>query len=250
MKEIFRKGRTIIGFSIYDAFGAYILKEVGDIDFIVIGDSASMVLKGYEDVKHVTIMEMIEYFKTVKRIIDDKPVFIDLPYGTYGDMVDHRDTLHILRDLGVDGILVEGVYPKVIRDSLDLGLECIVHLGYMPKFDEYPRVIGEDDFDDLLRQVRYAEDLGCIAVKLELVKMDVARRIRESISIPVLGTGSGPYVDGHILVLYDFLGMTPKFKPRFVRIYIDIFRMGVEATRRLVRDILEGRYPDIDESYV
>ena len=37
------------------------------------------------------------------------------------------------------------------------------------------------------------------------------KRVSENVSIPIIGIGAGPDVDGQVLVLHDMLGMTHEF---------------------------------------
>ena len=50
-----------------------------------------------------------------------------------------------------------------------------------------------------------------------------AKKVVESVSIPIIGIGAGPDVDGQVLVLHDMLGMTHEFNPRFLRRYLNMF---------------------------
>ncbi|HMB73104.1 MAG TPA: 3-methyl-2-oxobutanoate hydroxymethyltransferase, partial [Gammaproteobacteria bacterium] len=69
-------------------------------------------------------------------------------------------------------------------------------------------------------------------VLLECVPNEVGQSITESLEVPVIGIGAGPFVDGQILVLYDALGITPGRKPRFVKDFLrgaQSPRIGLEA---------------------
>jgi 3-methyl-2-oxobutanoate hydroxymethyltransferase len=47
----------------------------------------------------------------------------------------------------------------------------------------------------------------------------LAKTLTETLSIPVIGIGAGPDVDGQIMVMHDLLGITPPGikVPRFVK---------------------------------
>ncbi len=249
VETIFRKdgGRPIIGLSIYDYFGAYLIRGFQDIDFILVGDSLGMVIQGRRDTRQVTIDHMLYHLEIVKRAVGDKPVFLDMPYGSYENAKSMSENIERIRGYGVEGVMIEGVYIESMKLLRDEGIPFIVHLGYMPKHHLKPSVVR--DYNRLYMECLKSQENGAIAIKLELVDSEVARRIQRKMDIPVLGVGSGPHVDGHILVLYDFLGMTPWFKAKFVRRYVDFYKLGREAVSRLIEDIKEGRYPSEQESY-
>jgi 3-methyl-2-oxobutanoate hydroxymethyltransferase len=60
-------------------------------------------------------------------------------------------------------------------------------------------------------------DSGAFAIVLELVTPPVTKEISQSISIPIIGIGSGEDCDGQILVTPDLVGLFPWFRPRFVK---------------------------------
>ncbi len=249
LRNIFRKDRErpIIGFSVYDYFGVKIVSEFEDIDFILIGDSLSMVFKGFKDVRHVNFQEMIYHLKIVSRNVSDKPIIFDMPLNSYEKPELALKNAETAYSEGADGVLIEGLFKDTMYVLKENNIEYLVHLGYKPKFDERPKVFT--DFNLLYKECIEAYEAGALAVKLELVKYDIAKMIREKIDIPVLGVGSGPYVDGHILVLYDFIGMYPGFRPKFVRKYVDLYNLAKEAVEKLISDIKKGEYPSLEESY-
>ena len=242
-------GEPIIAFSIYDAFGAMLVNDLDSVDFVLVGDSLSMVFKGYDNVRMVTLDEMLYHYRIVRRLVKKIPVILDLPYNSYEDIDSLGHTLNRLLEAGVDGVMIEGIYTKAMDRFRDVGIDFMVHLGYLPKYDDRPNVIGRDKRDELLNNAKIAEEKGAFAIKLELVSSDVAKYIRDNVDIPVLGVGSGPYVDGHILVLYDFIGLTPWFRAKFVRRYAELYDEALDALKRLIDDIKKGRYPDKSESY-
>ena len=69
----------------------------------------------------------------------------------------------------------------------------------------------------LLDDAKALADAGAFAIVLELVTPPVSKEISESISIPIIGIGSGPDCDGQILVTHDLIGAFPWFTPRFVK---------------------------------
>jgi 3-methyl-2-oxobutanoate hydroxymethyltransferase len=75
----------------------------------------------------------------------------------------------------------------------------------------------EAEHQRLIEDAKLLTDAGAFAIVLELVTPPVAREISQSISIPIIGIGSGDDCDGQILVTPDLVGMFPWFTPRFVK---------------------------------
>lgn len=86
------------------------------------------------------------------------------------------------------------------------------HLGLTPQsvniFGGY-KVQGRGDaaqalFDDALA----LEAAGAQLLVLECVPVELAQRITEALTIPVIGIGAGNVTDGQILVMHDAFGIT------------------------------------------
>ncbi len=249
IEEIFdkKRPRPIIGFSVYDYFGARLINEFNDIDFVLVGDSLSMVFKGKPSVKSVDIDEMLYHLRIVSETVRNKPIILDMPIGSYEDPEKAVENAYKALSNGAHGIMIEGIHIETMDRLKEEDIKFIVHLGYMPKYHDRPRIIK--DHEKLLYESFTCQRHGAIAIKFEAVEKNVTKMIREKLEIPLLGVGSGPWVDGHILVLYDFLGMYPDFKARFVKKYIDVYELAREATEKLLEDIIRGRYPSEEESY-
>ncbi|MGB2513993.1 MAG: 3-methyl-2-oxobutanoate hydroxymethyltransferase, partial [Flavobacteriaceae bacterium] len=69
------------------------------------------------------------------------------------------------------------------------------------------------------------------------------------ISIPVIGIGAGPEVDGQVLVLHDMLGMNKEFSPRFLRRYLDLDQLLIKAISQYSSDVKSLNFPNKDEQY-
>ena len=77
----------------------------------------------------------------------------------------------------------------------------------------------------------------------------MAKRAAESVSIPVIGIGAGPDVDGQVLVTHDMLGITKDFQPRFLRRYLELFDDIKIATKQYINDVRSGDFPNENEQY-
>jgi len=84
---------------------------------------------------------------------------------------------------------------------------------------------------------------------LEKIPAALAKRVSEAVSIPIIGIGAGPHVDGQVLVLHDVLGMTHQFSPRFLRRYMNLFDDVREALAQYGKDVKSGDFPNENEQY-
>jgi len=128
------------------------------------------------------------------------------------------------------------------------------HLGLTPqsiyKFGTYSvRAREEEEASKLLEDAKLLEELGCFAIVLEKVPAKLAKKVAESVSIPVIGIGAGDGVDGQVLVTHDMLGMTHEFSPRFLRRYLDLYTEMGNAFKSYISDVKSKDFPNKEEQY-
>ena len=93
------------------------------------------------------------------------------------------------------------------------------------------------------------EKAGVFAIVLEKIPSELARRVTRTVSVPTIGIGAGPYCDGQVLVVYDMLGLTEEFRPRFVRRYAELAETMREAFTSYIDDVKGKSFPRKEESY-
>jgi 3-methyl-2-oxobutanoate hydroxymethyltransferase len=128
------------------------------------------------------------------------------------------------------------------------------HLGLTPqsiyKFGTYTvRAKEEAEAQKLLQDAKTLEDCGCFAIVLEKIPASLAKKVAETVSIPVIGIGAGGDVDGQVLVMHDMLGITQEFKPRFLRQYANVQSVMLDAFKRYISDVKAKDFPNESESY-
>jgi 3-methyl-2-oxobutanoate hydroxymethyltransferase len=257
LREMKQRGEKISMLTGYDYSMAKILDAAG-IDIILVGDSASNVMAGHETTLPITLDQMIYHAQSVVRAIHRCFVVVDLPFGSYQG--NSREALNasirIMKETGAHGVKLEGgqeVGESVIR-ILTAGIPVMGHLGLTPqsiyKFGTYTvRAKEEDEADRLVEDAKYLESIGCFGLVLEKIPASLAKKVSESISIPVIGIGAGPYVDGQVLVTHDMLGITHEFKPRFLRRYLNLYEDIKKATENYIADVKSKDFPNEKEQY-
>ena len=257
VQEMKRNGEKISMLTAYDYTLAKIVDSAG-IDIILVGDSASNVMAGHETTLPITLDEMIYHAASVVRAIDRCLVVVDLPFGTYqGDTKNAlKSSIRIMKETGGHAVKLEGGVEVIdsVKRILTAGIPVMGHLGLTPqsiyKFGTYTvRAKEEAEASKLLSDAIALEEAGCFAIVLEKIPRALAKKVADTISIPVIGIGAGPDVDGQVLVLHDMLGMTHEFNPRFLRRYLTLYEDINGAVQNYVSDVKSLDFPNDKESY-
>jgi 3-methyl-2-oxobutanoate hydroxymethyltransferase len=254
MKE---RGEKIAVLTAYDHMTARLLDEAG-VDMILVGDSAAMVVLGYENTLPVSLDAMVLLTAAVARARPKALVVGDMPFMSYQASIDDavRSAGRLVKEGGAEAVKLEGgrrMVPKIAA-VLEAGIPVMGHIGLTPQaiheLGGY-RVQGKNDDakERLLDDAKALEEAGCFSMVLEGMPWQVGKAITESISIPTIGIGAGPHTDGQVLVVNDILGYVEGKVPKFVRSYGDTKKVVSEAAGGFVRDVKSGAYPDLDESY-
>ncbi len=255
--EMKRNGEKISMLTAYDYTLAKIVDSAG-IDIILVGDSASNVMAGHETTLPITLNEMIYHAASVVRAISRCLVVVDLPFGTYqGDTKNAlKSSIRIMKETGGHAVKLEGGIEVIdsVKRILTAGIPVMGHLGLTPqsiyKFGTYTvRAKEEEEAAKLISDAQALEEAGCFAIVLEKIPKALAKRVAETVSIPVIGIGAGPDVDGQVLVLHDMLGMTHEFNPRFLRRYLSLYENINSAVKNYVSDVKSRDFPNEQESY-
>jgi 3-methyl-2-oxobutanoate hydroxymethyltransferase len=111
------------------------------------------------------------------------------------------------------------------------------------------RAKEEEEAAKLIEDAKMLEEIGCFALVLEKIPAKLAKKVAESISIPVIGIGAGHEVDGQVLVLHDMLGITSEFSPRFLRRYANLYDDIKGAVESYIEDVRSVDFPNEKEQY-
>jgi len=251
------RGEKISMLTAYDYSMAKILDASG-VDVLLVGDSASNVMAGHETTLPITLDQMIYHGSSVVRAVERALIVVDLPFGSYqGNSSEAlRSAIRIMKESGAHAVKLEGgaeVKESIIR-ILSAGVPVMGHLGLIPqsiyKFGTYTvRAQEKEEADKLIQDALLLEELGCFGLVLEKIPAELAKKVSESLSIPVIGIGAGPYVDGQVLVTHDMLGISTQFNPRFLRRYTDLGQAMSKAVASYIGDVKSGDFPSIQESY-
>ena len=246
----------IVMLTCYDYTSARIVQD-SDVDVILVGDSAAMVMHGYGTTIPADVEMMCRHIESVARGTKNKFIVGDMPFLSFRQsLTDNMRAVASVMKAGAHAVKLEGIEgnTETIFHIVKSGVPVMGHLGLTPQsvnqLGGY-RVQGRGDrAAKVLREEALAcERAGCFALVLECVPDDLATEITASLSIPTIGIGAGAGTDGQVLVMQDLLGLSSDFKPKFVRKYLDGRKLWQEAFNAYASDVKSGQFPATDESY-
>jgi len=254
MKE---RGEKITMLTAYDYPMARAVDEAG-IDVILVGDTVGMVVLGHPTTLPVTMDDMVHHSKAVVRGVARAQVVVDLPFMSY--QVGREDALRnagrLVKEGGAEAVKMEGGQEVLesVEALLAAGIPVMGHLGLTPQ--AYHRMGGyriqarnAEGADRLLKDAADLERAGIFALVLEGIPAGVARRVTETLAVPTIGIGAGPFCDGQVLVTYDMLGLQEDLSPKFVKRYAQGRQLFVEAMRRYGDEVRAGAFPAAEHTY-
>ena len=246
----------IVMLTCYDYTSARIVQD-SDIDVILVGDSAAMVMHGYGTTIPADIEMMCRHIESVSRGTQNKFIVGDMPFLSFRQSrTDNMRAVASVMRAGAHAVKLEGIEgnAETIAHIVKSGVPVMGHLGLTPQSVNQLggfRVQGRGDSaaQALRKEALACEQAGCFALVLECVPEVLAAEITESLTIPTIGIGAGAHTDGQVLVMQDLLGLSSDFKPKFVRSYLDGKRLWRDAFNAYASDVKSGHFPAADESY-
>jgi 3-methyl-2-oxobutanoate hydroxymethyltransferase len=232
--------------------------DAGGVDAILVGDSASNVMAGFETTLPITLDHMIYHAQCVVRGVERALVVVDLPFGSYQSNPEKalESSVRIMKESQAHAIKLEGgsEVEDSIKKIVNAGIPVMGHLGLTPQsiyqFGTYKVRAKEDaEAEKLLADAKLLEELGCFSIVLEKIPAKLAKQVSEHISIPTIGIGAGADCDGQVLVYHDMVGMNQGFSPKFLRRYLDLYTEITGVVSQYVKDVKSAEFPNQEESY-
>ena len=241
----------------YDYPSAKIIDEI-NIPLVLVGDSASMVIYGYNDTTQITMDEMILIAKAVRRGIKKSLLVGDMPFMSYQPSVEDaiKNAGRFIKEAQMDAIKLEGgiEYLPQIKSIIQAGVPVMGHIGLKPQSilaDSGYKIHGKK-FSDALKIYEDAvalERAGVFALVLEGVPEELAQLITESLQIPTIGIGAGRYCDGQIQVLHDLIGLFGTQVPKHAKSYVDLKNIISKSLSTYQEEVLQRQMPSNAQIY-
>ena len=254
--EKYRSGEKLTMLTAYDVILARLVDEAG-MDMVLVGDSLGMVIQGHQSTLPVTIEQMVYHTQCVARGIKKAHLMADMPFLSY--QVDKKQAVKnagLLIKAGAESVKIEG--GEEMADTVfylkKMGVPVMGHIGLKPQsihtMGGY-KIQGksEKEAKQILKDAKVLQQAGVFSLLLEGIPAALAKKITQTVHVPTIGIGSGPFCSGQVLVIYDLLGANPGFKPRFVKQYLDLHALVNKAFKKYIHEVKEGEFPAKEHSF-
>ena len=249
--------RKITMLTAYDYPFASLVEEAA-IDIILVGDSLANVVLGLSSTTLVGMQEMLHHAKAVTRAVRRALVVGDMPYNSYqvnsGECV--KNALRFIEEAQCDAVKLEWFDDclEVTNKIVSCGIAVMGHIGLTPQTADKIggfKVQGKDALaaQRLITQALELEKSGCFSIVLECVPDKIAEIVTKKLRIPTIGIGAGVHCDGQVLVLHDLLGLCERFKPKFVKQYVNLSPLILKALQEYREEVVRGDFPGQEHSF-
>ncbi|MFI9011203.1 3-methyl-2-oxobutanoate hydroxymethyltransferase [Actinosynnema sp. NPDC053489] len=256
LREMKERGEPWPMLTAYDMYTAELFDEAG-IPVLLVGDSASNNVYGYDTSLPVTVDELIPLVRGVTRSVKRALVVADLPFGSYQVSVEQAvaTAVRFMKEGRAHAVKLEGGkhFAPHVEAIVRAGIPVMAHVGFTPQSEHQLggyRVQGRNDaFDAVVEDARAVEAAGAFAVVLEMVTSEVAKQITHDLVIPTVGIGAGPDTDAQVLVWQDMMGLRRGRAPRFVKRYADVAGVMKSAAEQFAAEVKGHRFPGPEHTF-
>ena len=229
----------------YDYTSAKIL-DAAEIPLILVGDSASMMVYGYDTTLPVSMEEMLLIVKSVSRGAKHSLVVADMPFLSYQPSIEEtiKNAGLFLKEGGASAVKLEGGehVSKHVQSLVKHGIPVLGHVGLTPQsyhqFSGY-KIQGKtpSGAKKIIEDALALQNAGAFGVVLECIPDVLAQEITVALKIPTIGIGSGNNCDGQIQVFHDILGYSASPSPKHAMKYDNMYNNVLNIVKKYKSDI-------------
>ena len=224
-----------------------------NIPLVLVGDSASMVVYGYNDTTPIEMDEMLLVCRAVQRGAKKALLVGDMPFMSYQPSVEIAITNagKFIKEGKMDAVKLEGgiEYIDRISEIIKAGIPVVGHIGLQPQsvlIDSGYKIKGKTAKGALkiYQDAMALEKAGVFALVLEGVPEEVAKIITQNIKIPTIGIGAGCFCDGQIQVFHDVVGLLGPNVPKHANVYIDAQSAIMKGLKEYQLEVEQKQFPN------
>ena len=249
-------GERLVMVAVGEALTAAWAERAG-IDIIGVGDSLGMTLHGHENTLAITVDQMIDHTRAVRRGAPNTLCLVSMPYGSYATPeIAVVNATPLMKESGAEAVKLQGGREMfdVIKAVADAGIPVMSHVGLLPHrvhlaggFKMQGRTA--EDALTIIDNARAIEEAGAIGLEIEAMPYEVGKAVDEAVSIFTFSIGAGAAGTCQLLNGYDLIGSFDTFKPKFAKRYGNVAEVATKAFADYAADVRAGRFPDDEHSY-
>jgi 3-methyl-2-oxobutanoate hydroxymethyltransferase len=253
--EMKRNREPIVMITAYDYPSAQIVDEAG-VDIVLVGDTAAMVVLGYDATTPVGMDEMLMMAGAVRRGLEHPLLIGDLPFGSYEKSNEQaiENAQRFVKEAGCAAVKLErgGLSVDRARAIVRSGIPVMGHVGLTP---QTATALGgfkaqgktAEAAAKLFEEAMALQAVGCFAIVFEAMPSAVAEALMPKLEIPVIGIGAGPSTDGQVLVLHDLLGVYDGHQPKFVKRFAEVRKESLKGVRAYTEEVRARTFPNEEQ---
>ena len=240
----------------YDYLSAKLVNELS-FPLLLVGDSASMVVYGYDDTTPISMDEMILILKAVVRGAKKPVIVADMPFMSYQPSVELaiQNAGRFIKN-GANAIKLEGGDIDTcnkVSSVVRAGIPVMGHIGLMPQSINLTSGYsvqgkGERQAKQIIEEANSLYNSGAFSIVLEGIPADLAKLISNQVPIPTIGIGSGKNCDGQIQVFHDVVGLYSNFIPRHAKQYLNGYSKLLGGLKQYQSEVKTMDFPSSDHS--
>jgi len=231
--------------------------ERAGIDIIGVGGSLGMTLHGHENTLAITVDQMIDHCKSVRRGAPNTLSLVSMPYGSYATTeIAVTNAIRLMKESGAAAIKLQGGREMfdIIKAVADAGVPVMSHVGLLP---HRVHLLGGfkmqgktcEDALKIIDNAKAIEQAGAIGLEIEAMPYAVGKAVDDAVDIFTFSIGAGAAGTCQLLNGYDLIGAFDTFKPKFAKRYGNIAEVATQAFADYAKDVRDGAFPDADHSY-
>ena len=238
--------------TVYDYPTSKIINDL-NIPLVLVGDSASMVVYGYENTTRISVDELLLITKAVSRGADKPLIVADMPFMSYqpSNSAAVKNAGRFIKEGRADAVKLEGgtEYVDRVKNIIKSGIPVMGHIGLLPQsvlnesgYKIKGKTIGSAQkvFDDAIA----LEGAGVFSIVLEGVPKELAKIITKKVKIPTVGIGAGSNCDGQIQVFHDVVGMFGEKVPKHAKVFVNSKKNISDSIKQYVKSVNSGLFPN------
>jgi len=249
-------GERLVMVAVGEAMSAAWAERAG-VDIIGIGDSLGMTLHGHENTLSITVDQMIDHCRAVRRGAPNTLTIASMPYGSYATQdLAVTNAVRMIKEGGVEAVKMQGGREMfdIIKAIADAGVPVMSHVGLLP---HRVHMLGGFKMQgrtaeaalEIISNARAIQEAGAIGVEIEAMPYEVGKAVDDAFDIFTFSIGAGSAGPCQLLNGYDLLGAFDTFKPKFAKRYANMAEVATQAFADFAADVRKGSFPDEEHSY-